>query len=142
MEKYLNPKNIGDYNTKAFWDNAFTKYSKDYDWYGNYVDFKQYFQKYIQKKDSILIVGCGNSSMGEKLYIFLFIRLLINRYDNGFRNITCVDYSEKVIETMKKRKGKRDSLLYKVMDVTHMTFDSESFDVVIDKVFLCIEFEC
>lgn len=63
------------------------------------------------------------------------------RYDNGFRNITCVDYSEKVIETMKKRKGKRDSLLYEVMDVTHMTFNSESFDVVIDKVIVCIELE-
>lgn len=42
---------------------------------------------------------------------------------------------------MKKRKGKRDSLLYEVMDVTHMTFNSESFDVVIDKVIVCIELE-
>lgn len=42
---------------------------------------------------------------------------------------------------MKKRKGKRDSLVYEVMDVTHMTFNSESFDVVIDKVILCIELE-
>lgn len=35
---------------------------------------------------------------------------------------------------MNKRKGKRSSLTYQVMDATKMTFEDCSFDVVIDKV--------
>ena len=51
MEKYLSPKNIEDYNKKEFWDSAFQKY----------------FATYMRKTDRILLVGCGNSTLGEKL---------------------------------------------------------------------------
>lgn len=67
MEKYLNPDNIGDYNKKEFWEKAFSHYKNNYDWYGSFNDFKSYFTKFIKKTDSILLVGCGNSSLGEKL---------------------------------------------------------------------------
>ena len=67
MEKYLNPKNIEDYNKKEFWDEAFEKYKSVFDWYGGYNDFKTYFSTYINKKSRILLVGCGNSNLGEKL---------------------------------------------------------------------------
>lgn len=67
MEQYLKPNDIGDYNKKEFWDHAFSKYRDEYDWYGSYSDFKKHFDKYMKKSDKILLVGCGNSSMGEKL---------------------------------------------------------------------------
>ena len=67
MEKYLQPKEIGDYNKKEFWETAFGKYKADYDWYGSYSKFKSYFETYIRKKNRILIVGCGNSTLGEQL---------------------------------------------------------------------------
>lgn len=68
MEKYLSPKNIEDYNKKEFWDSAFQKYKSSYDWYGEYDDFQKYFATYMKKTDRILLVGCGNSTLGEKLY--------------------------------------------------------------------------
>lgn len=67
MEKYLSPKNIEDYNKKEFWDSAFQKYKSNYDWYGEYDDFQKYFATYMRKTDRILLVGCGNSTLGEKL---------------------------------------------------------------------------
>ena len=51
MEKYLSPDNIEDYNKKEFWDKAFAKY--------------------MSKGDRILLVGCGNSALGEKLFAML-----------------------------------------------------------------------
>ena len=68
MEKYLSPKNIEDYNKREFWEEAFQKYKSNYDWYGKYEDFQTYFSKYMKKTDRILMVGCGNSTLGEKLY--------------------------------------------------------------------------
>lgn len=41
---------------------------------------------------------------------------------------------------MNKRKGKRSSLSYQVMDATKMTFEDSSFDVVIDKVVMPLPF--
>lgn len=35
---------------------------------------------------------------------------------------------------MNKRKGKRSSLTYQVMNATKMIFEDDTFDVVIDKV--------
>ena len=58
-----------------------------------------------------------------------------NRYDNGYHFVTCIDYSETVINNMNQRKGKRSTLVYSVMDATKMTYENECFDVVIDKVF-------
>ena len=67
MEKYLSPENVEDYNKKEFWDQAFEQYKSVYDWYGNFTDFKRYFSEYMMKGSRILLVGCGNSSLGEKL---------------------------------------------------------------------------
>ena len=50
------------------------------------------------------------------------ILVIFSRYDNGYRNIVCIDYSETVIATMKSRRGKRETLEYQVMDATKMTF--------------------
>ena len=132
MEQYLNPQNIEDYNKKEFWADAFQKYKANYDWYGKYDDFQTYFAQYIKKSDRILMVGCGNSTLGEKLLESQIC--IIVRYDHGYHNVLCVDYSESVIATMNKRKGGRKTLIYQVMDATNMTFADEEFDVVIDKV--------
>lgn len=42
---------------------------------------------------------------------------------------------------MNKRKGKRESLIYSVMDATKMTFEDGSFDIVIDKVSISLFFK-
>lgn len=96
------PQNIEDYNKKEFWEDAFQKYKVNYDWYGKYDDFQTYFAQYIKKSDRILMVGCGNSTLGEKLLESQIC--IIVRYDHGYHNVLCVDYSESVIARWTKER--------------------------------------
>ena len=54
-------------------------------------------------------------------------------YADGFTNITNIDYSLAVIETMRQQCRKLSHMDWQVMDITDMQFDNESFDVVIEK---------
>jgi ubiquinone/menaquinone biosynthesis C-methylase UbiE len=55
-------------------------------------------------------------------------------YDQGFKNIVNVDFSEPVIASMLEQNlSTRPDMEWTVMDMTNLTFDNESFDVVLDK---------
>ena len=54
-------------------------------------------------------------------------------YADGFTNITNIDYSPAVIETMSQQCHKLSRMDWRVMDITDMRFDNETFDVVIEK---------
>ena len=51
----------------------------------------------------VLIVGCGNSRVGEKLY------------DSGYHDVTCVDASTVVIAQMKYKYRNREGLRCKLL---------------------------
>lgn len=36
--------------------------------YGEYLELATYLHKYIKQQDQILIVGCGNSTLGRDLH--------------------------------------------------------------------------
>jgi SAM-dependent methyltransferase len=57
-------------------------------------------------------------------------------YHDGYKNIVNIDYSPVVIEKMKQRHQNLVEMQYLVMDITKMTFDKNSFDVVIEKATL------
>jgi SAM-dependent methyltransferase len=71
--------------------------------------------KYINKYDSLLIMGCGSGAQAKYLI------------DHGYHNITGLDISEKVLEKC------RQSLKIKTKcaDMCKTGLDSQSFDVVI-----------
>lgn len=75
----------------------------------------------MKKGDSILIPGCGNSTLSADLY------------DVGFSNITNIDVSEVAIKQMKSINAKRTSMKFLLMDALHMSFENEEFNVVLDK---------
>eukprot|EP00640_Fibrocapsa_japonica_P009572 CAMPEP_0113948818 /NCGR_PEP_ID=MMETSP1339-20121228/72183_1 /TAXON_ID=94617 /ORGANISM="Fibrocapsa japonica" /LENGTH=81 /DNA_ID=CAMNT_0000955999 /DNA_START=79 /DNA_END=320 /DNA_ORIENTATION=+ /assembly_acc=CAM_ASM_000762 len=54
-------------------------------------------------------------------------------YDDGFINITSIDYSPVVIEKMKQKSQDRPGMKWEVMDMMDLTFDEGSFDCVLDK---------
>ena len=68
-------------------------------------------------------VGCGNSRLSEELY------------EEGFEDITNIDFSTKVITQMEeKNKVKYPKMSYKVMDALDMKeFQTGSFNVILDK---------
>ena len=71
------------------------------------------------KNTKILIIGCGNSSLGFDLMS-----------QGGFTNIDNMDYSEVVIEKMKE---KHPDMRWHAMDMMAMTFPDGDFDCVLDK---------
>ena len=71
----------------------------------------------------ILMLGCGNADLSA------------NMYDNGYKNITNVDFSKVVIEQMINKNGvERPEMTWQVLDITDMSvFETDTFDIVIDK---------
>lgn len=54
-------------------------------------------------------------------------------YDVGFENITNIDVSEVVIRQMNATNGHRTNMKFLYMDAMNMSFDNDSFSVVLDK---------
>ncbi|KAJ8920718.1 hypothetical protein NQ315_004857 [Exocentrus adspersus] len=89
--------------------------------YGEYPDLSSYLHKYIKYQDDVLIVGCGNSTLGRDLY------------DIGYRKITNIDISQVVIRQMSEKTKDRETLKYVEMDALNMSFNAAEFSVVLDK---------
>jgi len=119
----LLPKNNVTYSKKEYWEERFAN-ETDFEWLVSYNDVSNQIKPYIKNLSSkILVVGCGNSSFSSDLY------------DDGYPNITNIDYSDNVISCMKQRhSAERPTMTWQVMDMTDMSaFDNDTFDCVIDK---------
>jgi len=113
------PRDNAEYKLKEYWDERFTIESS-YEWLASYDIIKPQLIPHLDlmRTSSVLVVGCGNSNFSVDLF------------NDGVTNITSIDFSETVIAVMK---GKFPALLWKCMDMTQMSFCSESFDYIIDK---------
>ncbi|KAI9306242.1 S-adenosyl-L-methionine-dependent methyltransferase [Cunninghamella echinulata] len=112
------------YKTKEYWEERYKKEDANitFDWFKTYDELKPLFNEHIKNKDaSILMLGCGNSTLGEDMY------------KDGYKNITNIDYSETVIKNMQERCKDMPEMKWLEMDIRDLKFDNESFDVVIDK---------
>ncbi|CAO3671229.1 unnamed protein product [Umbelopsis vinacea] len=113
------PEDPTAYKTQEYWEERYQKESPQvtFDWFKTYEDLKPTLNETIPSKDaSILMLGCGNSTLGEDMY------------DDGYKNITNIDYSSTVIKQMEERCSDRLE-----MDIRDLKFEDQSFDIVIDK---------
>lgn len=156
------------YSKKEYWNERY-KYSNDddvvddnFEWYVPYgvprsaalgggfapgIGLREELLSILPKSDEgvkkIIVVGCGTSLMGEQLY------------DDGYKDILCVDFSETCIERMlrrselltqrlddagegsqrRRRAPERPGLTYMVMDCTQLTemLVANTYDCIIDK---------
>ncbi|CAG8660092.1 9461_t:CDS:2 [Funneliformis caledonium] len=119
------PDNVIEYQNKEYWEERYSKLEshETFDWFNKtYKELKPLFDIYLPDKNvSILMLGCGNSTLSEDMY------------DVGYHHITNVDFSETVIENMRFRCKDRTEMSWIVMDVRDLTFQDETFDAVIDK---------
>ena len=111
------PKQNSEYNSLDYWEQRFAK-EETYEWLLSYDQLASKLSKYLTKTCRILVVGCGNAPFSTDLY------------DADYRNLVNIDYSTSVIALMQK---KRPDMEWLVMDMTNLTFEDASFDVVIDK---------
>lgn len=99
-----------------------------------------YLHKYIKQQDDVLIIGCGNSTLGRDLYDVgcRFVNYVFSQNQGSSRvfysKITNIDISPIVIRQMQSQTDKeRPTLKYIQMDALNTTFEDESFNVAIDK---------
>ena len=106
---------------KKYWDlnYSLTGY---YDWTIKYKQLKERdLLNFFHKDDKILIAGCGNSTFSSELY------------DDGFKNIYNIDYCERLIKNEKIKNYERKYMQYDVMNVQQMSYNDNTFDIVVDK---------
>eukprot|EP01018_Ginkgo_biloba_P035512 Gb_15125 [translate_table: standard] len=122
-------KTLGDFTSRENWDEFFKLRSAEpFEWYGDWSSLAEPLALQcglIPSEESpldILVPGCGNSELSEKLY------------DAGFKRITNIDFSKVLIgDMLRKHLRSRPGMLWRVMDMTNMQFSDGSFDIVLDK---------
>ncbi|XP_054835158.1 eEF1A lysine and N-terminal methyltransferase [Eublepharis macularius] len=119
----LLPRRAQDFGSAGYWERFFRERGeRAFEWYGEWEELREPLGRYLRPRDSILVVGCGNSELSEQLY------------DEGYQSIINVDISERVIKQMGERSAHlRPKMSYLVMDVLQMDFPDGHFQVVLDK---------
>ncbi|GES86083.1 S-adenosyl-L-methionine-dependent methyltransferase [Rhizophagus clarus] len=118
------PDDVIEYRTKEYWEKRYSKEPSEisFDWFKTYKELKPLFDVHLPNKNvSILMLGCGNSTLSEDMY------------DDGYHNITNIDFSETVIENMRIRCKDRTGMTWLIMDIRELNFLDKTFDIVIDK---------
>jgi 2-polyprenyl-3-methyl-5-hydroxy-6-metoxy-1,4-benzoquinol methylase len=125
QSKSLLPNQHKEFTSKEYWNSFFSElHEKPFEWYGKTEDVYPFLSRFLQKDSSILIIGCGNSNLSVDLY------------NKGYQHITNIDYSEVVIEEMKRKYSSSCSLMKWLLgDVTNLidACQDEQFDIVVDK---------
>uniref|UniRef100_A0A8C6VDE4 eEF1A lysine and N-terminal methyltransferase n=1 Tax=Naja naja TaxID=35670 RepID=A0A8C6VDE4_NAJNA len=119
----LLPRDARDFASSEYWDRFFRKRGeRAFEWYGEWSGLGPTLGRYLRLRDSILVVGCGNSELSEQLY------------DEGYHDIISVDINERVVKQMQERSMQlRPKMTYMVMNVLQMDFPDDHFQVVFDK---------
>ncbi|XP_044075299.1 EEF1A lysine methyltransferase 4 [Siniperca chuatsi] len=117
------PDHNSRYKDVDYWDERY-KTEQCYDWLGCFSKFQHLLENYVKKEDSILILGCGNSSMSGDMY------------SAGYHSITNIDYSSVCISSMSARYSDCPSMTWHQMDVSQLSFPDASFDVILEKATL------
>ncbi|AWP04158.1 putative endothelin-converting enzyme 2 [Scophthalmus maximus] len=117
------PDDNSRYKDVDYWDERYTT-EQSYDWLGCFSKFRHILENHVKKEDSILILGCGNSSMSGDMYTA------------GYRSITNIDYSSVCISAMAARHSDCPDMTWRQMDVRQLCFPSMSFDVILEKATL------
>lgn len=109
------------FKLQEYWEERFEE-EENYEWLVNWSKVKDIIKPYLTPSSRILIVGCGNSSFSADIY------------DEGFENITNIDFSSVVIQKMSAvHSEKRPNMKWIEMDMTKLQFPENSFDIVLDK---------
>ncbi|GMH85255.1 hypothetical protein TL16_g10173 [Triparma laevis f. inornata] len=121
------PSSNSAYSRLDYWNERFTS-EKQFEWLLNYSDLKSYISHACTRAGlnktttSVLLVGCGNSTLSPDMY------------SDGYQNVISLDYSTSCIESMKLQFPETDNFKWVLGDMTNLVdFKAAQFDLVIDK---------
>ncbi|KAJ9104978.1 hypothetical protein QFC20_004417 [Naganishia adeliensis] len=123
------PESNAGYGTRQYWEQRYASEDQDssFDWFLQPEYLLPLLEPYLHEcgkgKDvRVLMLGCGNSLLGEVMY------------DAGYHNVVNIDYSATLIEQMIARHAeKRPDMQWLEMDIRDLKFNEGDFDVVLDK---------
>jgi 2-polyprenyl-3-methyl-5-hydroxy-6-metoxy-1,4-benzoquinol methylase len=104
---------VKEYASKSYWEERFQSEDK-FEWLQTFETTEMHLNALLEEQNggqrdiSILVIGCGNSSLSVDLY------------NAGWKNITSVDFSEVVIEKMKNQHSDKPEMKWIVSDVRDM----------------------
>ena len=97
------PDHNREYGKQTYWEDRFQK-EESYEWLANYKQCRTQLVHAIfgdqadvdnipaaDKDLKILLIGCGNSSLGYDMWA------------DGFTNVDCIDYAQSVIALMNSK---------------------------------------
>jgi ubiquinone/menaquinone biosynthesis C-methylase UbiE len=132
---YANPRYWDDYYKK-------TDQAERFDWYASWdtqikatsfapmdngkqrtaTKLSDIVGAYLKQDANILMLGCGNSDMSEKMY------------KAGHEQIVNIDISEQLMQNLReKQEVDMPKMKWLYMNASAMTFDAAAFDVTLDK---------
>ncbi|XP_029930542.1 EEF1A lysine methyltransferase 4 [Myripristis murdjan] len=117
------PDDNSRYKDVDYWEERY-KTEQCFDWLGDFSKFQHLLEGHMKKDDSILVLGCGNSTMSGEMY------------SAGYRCITNIDYSSVCITNMSARHKDCPGMSWHQMDMRQLSFPDASFDVVLEKATL------
>jgi len=109
------PKHESDLATKDYWKSFFEyeAFKEGFEWYADFKDLMPYLQQYITSKDQkILVPGCGNSDLSEKICTKLGL--------DGI-SVDSFDYADTIVEQMQEKSPKDLNLVFRVGDATNLS---------------------
>ena len=125
MPPGLLPKQTDDFHSKQYWQTFFERRGDEsFEWYGSWAELRAIVvdEQKLRRTDRVLVVGCGNSDFSAELY------------DDGYEEVTNVDFEATVISAMAARNESRTKMSWLVADMTAMVeVATGAVDVVFDK---------
>jgi len=119
----MTAENGPDYGEMGYWEARYKKEKGSFfEWFHGYSTLSPLLNSKVDKKDKVMILGCGNSRLGEEMH------------KDGFTDVINIDFSKEVINNMKEQAvGPTPGLQYLLMDARRLEFSSNSLRLVIDK---------
>uniref|UniRef100_A0A7S1UEF3 Methyltransferase type 11 domain-containing protein n=1 Tax=Phaeomonas parva TaxID=124430 RepID=A0A7S1UEF3_9STRA len=117
------PTDACNYGKANFWDDRYARSENAFEWYHPYPALAVLIGQFVNYDDTILIMGCGNSTLPEDMY------------NDGYERIVCVDLSRVVIDQQQEKYADLP-IQWVQMNMCDSLFENEQFDAVIDKACL------
>jgi len=118
------PSRNSDYSLANYWDERY-KDEDSNEWLVNYDSIKHVIRDIVDTRDTILMLGCGNSTLSRDMY------------NDGYLCIINSDFSDIVTRKMRSSGCMACSKMeWLTMDATWLLFKDNSFDIVIEKAMI------
>lgn len=113
---------LPEFGKKSYWDNRYKSSNENFDWYFDWWRVSPLLEKYTNgKKNSALVLGCGNSTMSRDMI------------KDGFQMVYNIDISSVVIEQMSQLYKDEPKLIWEKMNCAKLSYKDNSFDLIFDK---------